>query len=35
MDYFCCQIDWLVGIDTDKDNQKIKGFLMSRTESGP
>jgi len=35
LDYFCCQIDWLVGVDTDKDNKKIKGFSMSRTESGP
>jgi len=33
--YFCCQIDWLVVIDTDKDHRKIEEFSMNRTESGP
>lgn len=34
-DYFCCQIDWLVVMDTDKNYKTIKGFSMNRTESGP
>ena len=34
-DYFCCQIDWLVGVNTDESRKKILGFTMSRTESGP
>jgi hypothetical protein len=35
LDYFCCQIDWLVGIGTGQDDRKIKNISMNREESGP
>jgi len=30
LDYLCRQVDWLVGIDSDKAHVKILGFEMNR-----
>ena len=35
LDFFCCEIDWIVGLETGQDNKKILGVVASRTESGP
>jgi hypothetical protein len=35
LDYFCCQIDWMAVLVTDKKYVTIQDIWMSRTESGP
>lgn len=35
LDYFCCQIDWIAVLVTDKKYVTIQDIRISRTESGP
>lgn len=33
--YFCCQIDWLVALETDEKKTIIQNIVASRSETGP